>query len=328
MLQKALLFGAIVLAAALVRPADAQLKSLTMKDGSEVRVVILEDDGTTLKVRKGTKKFEIAYAELSLPSVYMLKADRTPKRDGKAQLALADWAVEQGLFQRAREHYFKAVDADGDLKEKAIAGYRRADQAQCKALLDLAKQAHEKKDEQTEEKVLSHLMTTFPGSPEAAEADKMLEQLQLRGETKSVLDRLDNDARKVAERAKVHYDKAVEANKRGLRNTRRESQSAPRFEGALKHLATCSKLIKRIGEEYQQDDKVVARIKKVNGMIRDTEIQVLLNLGHVYTARQNFIKAQGYVGKALSIDPKNKDALAARGRIELAASSDRRGWRR
>jgi tetratricopeptide (TPR) repeat protein len=327
MLHKALLLGAVLLAAALVQPADAQLKTLMKKDGSEVRVVILEDDGTTLKVRQGTKRFEIAYADLALPSVYMLKAEKTPAKDGKAQLALADWALEMGLFQSAREHYFKAVDADAELKEKAIAGYRRADQAQCKALLALAKQAHEKKDVQMEEKVLSHLMTTFPGSPEAAEADKMLEALQLRGETKSVIDRLDKDAQKVAERAKDHYERAVEANKRGLRNTRRQSQAAPRFESALRHLKTCVTLVKRIEKEYQQDVKVQERIKTVYGMIQDTEIQVLLNLAHVYTTRQNFIKAQGYVNQALAIDPKNKDARAARNRIELAAASDRRGWR-
>lgn len=328
MLQKALLLGAVLLAAALVRPTDAQLKTLNMKDGTEVRVVILEDDGTLLKVRRGSKHFEIAYADLAVGSVYELKNARTSKTDGKAQLALAEWALKQQLFQRARENYFKAVEADRELSEQALAGYRQVDVAQRKALLDLAKEAHEKNDVQMEEKVLSHLLTNFPDSPEAAEADKMLDALQMDSDAKSVLDLLDTAARKVAERARELFDRAVEANKKGLRNTRRESQSAPQFEAAIRHLKACTKLVKRIEEQYQQDPAVIERVKKSYEKINETEVQVLLNLASVYTTRQNFIKAQSYVNQAIIIDPKSKDAMNARARIELAASSDRRGWRR
>ena len=53
------------------------------------------------------------------------------------------------------------------------------------------------------------------------------------------------------------------------------------------------------------------------------KVELHLHLASHFTTRTSYNRAQSEVNKALAYDPRNKDALAARARIETAVNN---GW--
>ena len=61
-------------------------------------------------------------------------------------------------------------------------------------------------------------------------------------------------------------------------------------------------------------------------MVIDQMVELHLHLASLWTVRSSYNKALGEANKALALDPRSEQALAARARIERAASERRWIW--
>lgn len=321
-----------LLAMTLALPLGAQAKHIPLKksDGSTIKGKLVEDAGDFIKVRVGTKTESIPYAQLHGETIFYLRSARTPKDDANAQLELGEYALKNDLFHAARQAFFNAALAKDDeaTREKALNGKKRADAAQCRSLLKVALEAKKNGNYQLESIALSHLVTTFPGSPECRKAEKMLAEMKVGSEANDVLQRLDGRLKKEVENARKAFDKAIEENQKGLEASSKKSKAERHFEHAVKNLKKCVKAIAHVREKYQQDREILERVAEADKKVKNLQIEVLINLSHLYSSRQSLKKAMDYANEAIAIDPKSSLARQTRNHIELMMSYDSRGWRR
>ncbi len=327
-----LVLVATLFTAAIAMPSAAQAKHFPIKtkDGTVLKGKLVEDAGDFIKVRVGSKTESIPYTKLHPSTIFNLRAAKTPKDDANAQLELGEYALKNKLFHAARQSFFNAALADGSetTREKALNGKKRADNAQCRHLFEVAMEAKKNGNYQLESVALSHLVTTFPGSPECRKAEKMLAEMKVGSEANDVLQRLDGRLKKEVENARKAFDKAIAENQKGLEASSKKSQAERHFEHAVKNLKKCVKAVAHVREKYAQDREILDRVAEAEKKVKNLQIEVLVNLSHLYSSRQSLKKAMDYANEAIAIDPKSSLARETRNHIELMMSYDDRGWRR
>jgi len=301
--------------------ADAQM-IVTKKDGTILKGRVLSDNGAIVVMRVKGKEVKLEYGVLTPDSVYRLRAARIDVDDAGEQFRLGTFALDNKLFHAARKHYVMALTSEPDDKGKVIAALKRVDVVQRKSMLAMAKKAKADGDYGLEAKLLQHIMTTFPESDEGAEAEKMLAEAKLGKGAGDIIDRLDKATQRKAAQARKLFATALEQNRKGLASARKMKRAANHFNGALKNLRSCQRIVDQVDRQYAQNPDVQERIKESRKKIDDMRIQILINQAHVYTQRQSFIKALEYVSRALAIDPDSQLARESRNRIELAMSMD------
>jgi len=324
------LFACLGLAVFLVADGATAQQVFQKKDGTFFKGYLLKDTGEVASIRTQEGKVDLKYSEMAPETVFWLREKRTPNENAEAQINLAEYALKHKIFHGARKHFVIAVLADPSYKEKAIAGWKRTETAQRRFLIEKAAEARKTGNRQLEQAILSLLMTTFPDSTEAEKAEKMLDELQEAGDDlEGVIARLDKKAQKLIEDGRKSFQDALEANRKGLKASRKKAQAERHFNYALRKLRHCEVVLHQIREEYGQNFELMKAAKEAEKKLEDRQIRVLINLAHIYSQRQSFIKALEYVNRALLVDENSQMALDARSQIELAMNAGRRGggWR-
>lgn len=286
-------------------------------DASEV-VTFVTDDGRTLRIAAG---------DLDPISAYKLAKARTPRNDAAAELRLGGIARAVGLYAHAGRHLGNALKLDPGLAaevEQERAVLRRAAAEYC---MRMAREALQDDDTKTAEEWLTKLVEKLPNEPEAAQAETMLTELYPKNHEPldDVLeDRLGGLLENELKTGKKHYDEMLAGIQKGLTNTRSERAAKTAFEGAWSSGERALQELEKVKRGTSETEASVReQLVKYRMLTVEHMVAAQLHLASLYTVQTDYKNAQKAVGLALSVDPKNRDALAARARIEEAAN---RGW--
>jgi hypothetical protein len=95
----------------------------------------------------------------------------------------------------------------------------------------------------------------------------------------------------------------------------------------MRYLQTAEKLTAKLRKSQKLPQGLMGRLREIEDRSTDMSIRLRLHLASLYSMRGSFGSAYAYVNAALAIDPTDKQALAARSRIEenSAAASVRYG---
>ena len=276
------------------------------------------------------------YDELAPKTIYRLRMSRTDSDYVKGQMQLAAYALENGLFEDAITSYQLALKAN----EKQGRGL----DAELKALYDSAppvvlRYARQWIDDGKildAEKLLARFCENRPDSPEAGEAHKMLYEIAERAmgardarrqrQTEGVGSQ--KTAQEAAKPAKVYYDRAHAKVREALGNTRNQSQAVSLMSSAISDFEKALRLLGNIMEKEGEASDLAAHYDAWDAAVKNDIIETHLHIASIYLTRGSFNQSQRAVNQALALDPNNSEALAMRGRIEIAANEGSSRWRR
>ena len=319
-----------VLLAALAIPTVAQEK-IKLKNGKVVsgRATAYDSEKEVLSFRtEDGKDMKYPMSELDSRSVYLVYSSVIPKDNAKAQLQLANFARDAGLYAHARRRYEYAEQADPGFKaevEKERVKLRKAAADYC---LANARAAQAKGDGKEAQKWLSLLLEKLPNEPQAAEAATMVEASYAR-EANARDDALEKEhealLQKDLKKGKEKYDSMIERTQEGL-TARNASKSEKLWKSALDDGEVVLKEIDRLAKKYADDARVQDGAAKYRQLTVEQMVEIHLHLSSQYTTNSSLKAALREANAALALDPKNGQALAARARIEQASNEGLIDW--
>ena len=121
--------------------------------------------------------------------------------------------------------------------------------------------------------------------------------------------------------------RARDAEASGLQDTQRFRRTKDLISNGVRYLQTAEKLATKLRRSKKLPEGLLGNLRKIEDRSTDMAIRLRLHLASLYSMRGSFGSAYAYVNAALAIDPTDKQALAARSRIEesSAAASVRYG---
>lgn len=320
---------AAFLAVLAVLALPAQAGTFKLRNGSSVtgKVQRYDDASKTLYVHTDSGQ-DVSYRmdQLDGRSTYLVNSSLVPADNANAQLLVANFARDAGLYAHAARRYGLAEKLDPKLKATVAAEMTKLKRVAAESCMKNAREAINKNDIPEAERWLKALVEKLPDEPEAREAASLLEEryTAARQEKIAAADRKSSDAlKKDVEKGKKRYAEMVEKSKKGLQ-ARGGSQAQGYFQGALADGKAVMGEIDEIEKKYD-DPKVQENVQSYRQVVVDEMIDVYLSLASLQTVRSDYQGALRDVNNALALDPKNERALSARARIEEASSQ---GWGR
>jgi hypothetical protein len=325
------LFGALAL------PVLAQ-QEVVLKEGQVIKGRVTEDDGKKIVVRlslggEGSGTANYTYEQLAPSTIYRLRLARTPRDDAKEQLALATYAFDNGQWDDARLSYFLADAADkkqgGTLRPQLVALVERA----APVAMERAKKDVEAGRVLAAEQRLGRLLEHLPESPEADKARAMIEEIHKRGMEErekrrmaEVAEESRDKAKDVVAPIKARYESAHAKEREALANTRKQTAAIQGFRDAIAEFEGVRKDLTRALVEQGQKSDFAGHYEAWDKMVKNDIVEVRLHLASLYFVRSSLVDAQNEVNAALAIVPESSEALAMRGRLEVASAESGK-WR-
>ncbi len=305
------------------------------RDGRRIEGRLLKNEGDRIRVRLQTKEpgravITLRYSQLSPRTIYRLKLGATSRRDGEGQLALADFAMANGLYDAARRHLRLALKADPALEGRVDQALRRLMRLASEDLLEKARRRAREGRFKEAERLVAMLLREFPELPAAREGAALLQDLGPRLEamrTKELAERLareEEQRRKLVQPAEQAHARGRRLTRRGLQQSARQSTAIALFRSALKSCKKARTLLARTLSRHGQDATVKRLVQELDREIVAHINQTYVHMGSLYLTRGSYNDALASVNNALALNPKDKEARALRARIEIAASES--GW--
>jgi hypothetical protein len=269
-----------------------------------------------------------ALGQLDARSVYLVYASVIPKENAKGQLQLADFARDAGIYEHAARRYGYAEKADPSLAAEVARKRAELRRKAADACLTHARNALAKNDTKEANKYLTLLLERLPEEPQAAEAARLLEgyyATEASARDDAAERELATHLQKDLKKGKELYDRMLQRTQEGL-TARSESKSRSLWEGALDDGKGVLKEIDKLAGKYGSDPKVQEGAERYRQLTRGQMVDVHLHLASQRTVKSDFKDALKHANAALALDPRNPEALAARARIEEAASEGILGW--
>lgn len=327
--------AAVTLAAALPCRGD----DLITADGTSHPCEILSVDEDGVKARGKMKsgdivELKIPVARLDPHCYYELRDKAIGATDGKARLRFGVWAVEQGMFSRAKIQLRKAAEADPKLAEDIRAGkYPEIREGIAESVLksaeaDIAAGRFEVAREKLEI-LLARLSDTAAGGKACdviVSLDAKASEAAAKAEAEAKA-KLDEAARTQAEaRAKLlaavdeDYEKGRAHAREGLTEDN-HGKALELMEKALADGTSAMKKLDAIEKEKAADAEFLAeakarREKTVRGMVK-----IHIHRADLYMWRGSLPNAKKEIQAARELDPTNPEIAAAEARL-LAADDD------
>jgi hypothetical protein len=293
---------------------------------------VSEDDGKKIVVQLaieggGSGTANYTYDQLAPQTIYRLRLARTPRTDAKEQLALATYAFDNGQWDDARLSFFLADAADkkegGKLKKELDALVERA----APVAMQMAQKDVDAGRITAAERRLARILEHLPESPEADKARTMLEAIKQKAMDEREKRRLAEVAEEKREKAqeimgpiKRRYEAAQALVRDGLNNTKRQTQAIQTFRDAIANFEGVRKDLAQTLQDQGPKSDFAAHYASWDKMVKNDIIETRLNLASLYFVRSSLIDAGSEVNAALALDPESSDALAMRGRLEVASS--------
>jgi tetratricopeptide (TPR) repeat protein len=328
---------ACVLFGILAVPVFAQAE-VVLSEGQVIKGRVAEDDGKKIVVQLtldggGSGTASYTYEQLSPKTIYRLRLAKTARDNAKEQLALATYAFENGQWDDARLSYLLAEAADkkqgGALKADLAALLERAAPVAMEKAKADAKAGRVLAAEQGLSRILAHM----PDSPESEKARAMLEEIKKGAMEEREKKRAAEVAAEAREKAKevsapirAKYDAAHAKAREALNNSRKQSAAIQLFRDAITDFESVRKDLARIHKEQGPDSDFARHYESWERTLKNDIVETRLNIASIYFVRGSHVNALDEVNSALAVVPESSEAMAMRGRIEVASSEGGK-WR-
>ncbi|MHC5010737.1 MAG: hypothetical protein ACYTG6_07255 [Planctomycetota bacterium] len=338
----AVLFASVLFA----EPAQA-LDDIILNDGQVRRAEILEVNADSIRVRGrprsgGVATLTVPASRLDPHFFYGLRDARLGD-DVQGRIQLALWAVEHGLFSRAKLQIQKAAEID----KEAVAQFRAEelpkirDGIVAKVLASAKADMEEGRLEAAETKIEA-ILARAPDTPAGAEARDLLPVLdaklrdQREAEKQAQREQLAEEARKAAEErdrllepANSQIEKAQALVSRALRDDS-ASRSLDHLRSAISTFGAARKRLQDLAENHADDAELVAEAQKGEQVCVDGMIEAHEHRADIFIWRGNLTSAREELAEARKLDPDNDDLDSLEQRIDQGETDTDWGlrWRR
>ena len=120
--------------------------------------------------------------------------------------------------------------------------------------------------------------------------------------------------------ADLFHRKSTNLVAKGLRTSRRLATSRNYFRAALTYDARALRVLEEPQEARSGDRHVTRVVSPVARAVRHHTVQTNLHIAQLYTSRQSYHTARKWVNKALATEPRHREALDTRARLEILIS--------
>lgn len=322
----------VMLSFALPQSSDS-LGTYLLESGQQIRgrIAAIEGKEVKLKVPIGGGHYlqRIAFDRFTAPSRYRIR--RALSRDDSAQdhVELAKFAVEVGLPAVAKRELGRARELakNHDLAPELDAAIAESG---AELLLKLAGQMLDKGRLTQARRYVSLIFVRYPDSRVASRKDALLKILDDASERiaagRAAEKKRHADSVRAKKRDKLiasvekHVRSGIDANRKGLLASKSVSRAKALFLRALRHYDRARLTASRELRKNANDRDLQEALGDVVARADSSSIEALLNVASLSTIRGSFNQALGYVNRILASDPRNRDALDMRARIEIAAN--------
>ena len=288
----------------------------------KLRGEVISDDGGQIEFRaEDGRVATYTYEQLDQRVVYLLLKGRTNKDDGPAELRLANFAAEIGLYAHARRHYGYAAAADPSLEAEVEAGLERLRMRAAMSQLDQAAAARDAGDEHAAREHLLNVVREFPDEAAAAEARARLNAMNVEAlgpDKAALLEQAGPEAWAELEPAARLYGAAAEKNQKALSSGNRST-----FRAAL---SDCQRARREL-DEARRAVSAPELFRTLASQLTALEVEIHMNVASLELGAGKHAKALESVNAALALDPENEQAQQQRARIEAAIDSYAEGYR-
>lgn len=338
--------AAVLLVLALAPAARAD--QILMNDGSvhDAKILEVQEDGIVVDFTPrsgGTAQIKLPARRLDPHFFYALR-DQSLGDDAKGRLRLALWAVEQGLFSRAKVQVQRAAELDPELVKDLQEGGRLAEirEGIATRVLDSARRDMEGGRLELAEQKLQALLARMPDTEAGSLAREVILDVEARLVEKEEADEqarlaaMEEEERKAAvERARLlePVDRELRRGKEQMTQGLTEdsdSRALGLLERALSRGEAAIRLIERLERDHAEDEILMKETSERKARTLDAMVKVRLHRADIFTWRGALNQAEREVEAARAIDPASPDVAAAAKRIEDRGEDDKWGlhWQR
>lgn len=323
-----LLPGLLLLAGPAVA-GDTRPTTIPLASGKSIEGVVESADGKEVVVRVSAEEVRrVPWTQLAPLGVYRVKAALAPAADGDARLALAELAVELGLYAEARTEFEKAL-ALGALSQKDfLLVVTKAESDAVEAGVGQALKMADAGDWDQALEMARNLKMHFGGAPNAAAIDKLISRLlqQVR-ELEKAAEKASQELARVRveaernkeilrrrtkavgqiEQGRKEAEQAAEARAQGVVSRARKYAEAAdeAFMSARRNLGRLRRIVSRDDPMYREI------ITLLNDLDRD-HFDLLHATAWFFWEETVFNRADEYAARASYIDPVHPDLLELR----------------
>lgn len=324
-----LLVPVVILLAGSALAGDTRPTTLPLASGKSIEGVVESADAKEVVVRLGPEEVRrVPWSQLAPLGVYRVKAALAPAADGSARLALAELAVELGLYVEARVEFEKAL-ALGAIDQKRFAAV--VAKAERDAVEAGVRQALKTADEGDWDRALEmarDLKMHFGGAPNSRAIDKLIAEL---------LNQV-KDLEKATEKASQELSRVRVEAERNKEILRRRTSAVGEIEQGRKEAQRCAEaraqgVVSRARKYAEAADQAFMSARRDLGRLRRIvprddptygEIIALLNeldrdhfdllhaMAWFFWEETVYNRADEYAARASYIDPVNPDLLELR----------------
>ena len=320
--------------------ASADEVVLRSGDVHDVDIASTESDSVTVAFQRGDTKgtVKVRAAELDPHSFYELR-NRYMEKTAENHLKLARFAVENGLFARAKLQVDKARVLDADYVERKMETTELIEGVATNVLAS-ARKLYEAGDVEEARQYAAVILTYFPETSVAGKASSLLAKLEekMKAADMARQEAAMNEAKQAGQEAErrvreafekdvkplvASYHKARETNLKGLQE-QSASKSIDMFQGAARSLERVLTKALELQKKYAQDPVVGKELAEGIRLVKAAAVDAWVNAGGVEMRRASYNNARDFAAKALAVDPQSSAAKSFRSRIDLAeATSDK-----
>jgi hypothetical protein len=313
----------------------AQIQTFVLKDKQQIRGEILqrEPDRIQLKlsVAGGTMTVWKNISDFDPHSGYRILRDGTPKDDVAGHIKLAGYAIDNGLIAVARRELRNARDLANDENLDPELEKRLLDKAVV-VVEDILRRMLAEGKIKDARYALSQIMQA-PRLDDARKAmfhdlveGKVAEMERARESTQAA----EASAAEIAARDKAikpvqeRIDRGKDRRKSALMGSKSFGSASAEFDRAIRDFKDAIKIADQQRRKNPNDRVLIEDLDHLKTQAEDLSNSCLLSQASLSLTHGSYNKAMSKVNQVLAVDENNKQALAMRARIEIAASSG--GW--
>lgn len=330
-----LVYAVFALAAAGLARVSAQAvaETILLNNGSAVTGDIVGVDETSVTVDRrigaGSARQVIAFSRIEPEALYGLLHRALSPIEGADHMKMADAAFKAQLFDAAARHYDAYGKFAGGATPDLLAKIAESQGNDIQTLIVHARRELARELFSAARKLAMEAMRRYPGHAAATTIPALLEEISRASEEAQRRDAAMLATKKAkaewerGERALAGVDKWVikskDAESTGLLSTAQFNVSKESFENGLRYVRNAEDGIKVLRQAVLPTGLRAERTR-LEEEIRTMQIRLRLHVGSLYTVRGAYGTALNFVNAALSFDPTDRDALAARARVEEASA--------
>lgn len=322
--------------------ARAQDTVLVTESGQSYTGKVLSNDGTTVEIETTTgATMKLPLARLTPKSQYRLRrADTAPERE--AHLELAEWCVDNVLYDEAKASFRKALEFDPVMTDEIEARVAAAKTKAADEVLARAKGLQESGKPAEARQLLSRLVQDLPDEDASQEAKELLaaetgkRKQDALSRTKAAPtgdgaadaphkadgEPFSDATRSLFEPIIASYRKMLDDTHDGL--VKGGSAGIKEFEKALDEGEKIRKAADKLRPRAADDTEIAEALALVDTKLEDADVDARINLADNYMLRTSYDDAAQAVRLGLAAYPDNARLRQAMNQV-TAASADNSG---